>query len=85
MAKNHPKSYVITASQIVRGLFDKNSSEALLLEIAACGKIRLIAKSIEWNKILWLLVNSFKNSEGKPLILGAKLGEIQRALPVEFR
>ena len=63
MATNHPKSYVITAPQIVRGLFDRDSSEALLLEIAACGKIRLIAKSIEWNKILWLLVNSFKNSD----------------------
>ena len=85
MATNHPRSYSITASQIIRGLFDENSPESSLLEIAACGKIRLIAKPIEWNKILWLLINTFKNPEGQPLILGAKLGEIQKALPVEFR
>ena len=81
----HPRSYIITAPQIVRGLFDNQSSEAILLEKAACGEIRLIANSVEWNKILWLLVNTFKNSEGKPLIVGAKLGEIHKALPVEFR
>ena len=81
----HPRNYIITAPQIVRGLFDSQSSEALLLEKAACGEIRLIANPVEWNKILWLLVNTFKNSEGKPLIFGVKLGEIHKALPVEFR
>lgn len=76
---------MITAPMIVRGLFDSQSSEALLLEKAACGKIRLVAKPVEWNKILWLLVNTFKDNAGKPLIFGAKLGEIHKALPIEFR
>ena len=52
----HPRNYIITAPQIVRSLFDSQSSEALLLEKAACGEIRLIANPVEWNKILWLLV-----------------------------
>ena len=81
----HPKQYVINASMIVRGLFDEESNESLLLKKASCGGIRLIAKPKEWNKILWLLVNTFKNNEGKPMIAGAKLGEIKKALPVEFR
>tara|TARA_B100001778_G_scaffold287942_1_gene255997 strand:- start:199 stop:453 length:255 start_codon:yes stop_codon:yes gene_type:complete len=81
----HPQTFTISAPQIVRGLFDSESSESLLLEKAACGNIRLVAKPEEWNKILWLLVNSFKNSEGKSLILGAKLGEIKKSLPIEFR
>ena len=83
--KYHPSTYMITAPMIVKGLFDSQSSEALLLEKAACGKIRLVAKPIEWNKILWLLVNTFKDSAGKPIIIGVKLGEIHKALPVEFR
>jgi len=83
--KYHPRTYLITAPMIVKGLFDEKSTEALLLEKAACGKIRLIAKPIEWNKILWLLVNTLKDDAGKPLIVGAKLGEIHKALPVEFR
>ena len=70
---------------IVKGLFDEKSTEALLLEKAACGSIRLVAKPVEWNKILWLLVNTLKDDAGKPLIVGAKLGEIHKALPVEFR
>ena len=83
--KYHPRTYLITAPMIVKGLFDEKSTEALLLEKAACGKIRLVAKPIEWNKILWLLVNTLKDDAGKPLIAGAKLGEIHKALPVEFR
>tara|TARA_B100001758_G_C18080554_1_gene437980 strand:- start:336 stop:590 length:255 start_codon:yes stop_codon:yes gene_type:complete len=81
----HPQTFTISAPQIVRGLFDSQSSESLLLEKAACGNIRLVAKPEEWNKILWLLVNSFKNPEGKSLILGSKLGEIKKSLPIEFR
>ena len=81
----HPKTFTIKASQIIRGLFDSQSLESSLLEKAACGKIRLVANPGEWNKILWLLVNSFKNSEGKSLIVGSKLGEIKKSLPIEFR
>ena len=29
--------------------------------------------------------DSFKNSDGTSLILGAKLGEIKKSLPIEFR
>ncbi|HJM45170.1 MAG TPA: hypothetical protein QF644_04400 [Candidatus Poseidoniaceae archaeon] len=83
--KYHPRTYMITAPMIVRGLFDSKSPEGLLLEKAACGKIRLVAKPVEWNKVLWLLVNTFKDNAGKPLIFGAKLGEIHKALPIEFR
>ena len=64
----HPQIFTVSAPEIVRGLFDSQSLESSLLEKAACGKIRLVAKPEEWNKILWLLVNSFKNSEGKSLI-----------------
>tara|TARA_B100001113_G_C21111620_1_gene623522 strand:- start:2371 stop:2625 length:255 start_codon:yes stop_codon:yes gene_type:complete len=81
----HPKQYLVNASMIVRGLFDDESMESLLLKKAACGNIRLIAKPKEWNKILWLLVNTFKNDEGKSIIAGPKLGEIKKVLPVEFR
>ena len=81
----HPQIFTISAPQIVRGLFDTQSLESSLLEKAACGKIRLVSKPEEWNKILWLLVNSFKNSDGSSLILGAKLGEIKKSLPIEFR
>ena len=81
----HPKQYLVTAQLIVKGIFDENSAESMLLKKAACGKIRLIAKPTEWNKILWLLVNTFKNKDGKPLIVGTKLGEIKKALPIEFR
>tara|TARA_B100000424_G_C22746538_1_gene403681 strand:+ start:474 stop:728 length:255 start_codon:yes stop_codon:yes gene_type:complete len=81
----HPQIYSISAPQIVKGLFDRQSLESSLLQKAACGKIRLVSKPEEWNKILWLLVNSFKDSDGNSLILGAKLGEIKKSLPIEFR
>ncbi len=81
----HPKQYLIDAPTIIRGLFDEDSTESLLLKKAACGKVRLISKPKEWNKILWLLVNTFKNSQGKSIFTGEKLGEIKKALPIEFR
>ncbi|RAH14849.1 MAG: hypothetical protein CMB56_004080 [Methanobacteriota archaeon] len=81
----HPKQYVVDASIIVKGLFDESSLECSLLKKAACGEIRLISNPKEWNKILWLLVNTFKNSDGKSIFTGEKLGEIKKALPIEFR
>ena len=85
MALPRTKTYRIDAETVIRGLFDAGSDEALLLEMAACNKFQLIATRRDWNRILWLLVNSFKDASGKPLFAGERLGEIHQALPVDFR
>lgn len=85
MALERTKTYRIDAETIVRGIFDAGSEESLLLELAACNKFQLIASPRDWNRVLWLLVNYFKDSSGRPLFVGERLGEIHRALPIEFR
>lgn len=85
MARPRTRTYRIDAETIVRGLFDEGSEESLLLELAACNKFQLIASRRDWNRILWLLVNHFKDSSGRPIFIGERLGEIHRSLPVEFR
>lgn len=85
MARPRTKTYRVDAETIIRGLFDADSEESLMLELAACNKFQLIATRRDWNRILWLLVNSFKDSAGSPVFAGERLGEIHKALPVDFR
>lgn len=73
-------SYHLDTSQFVRALFDANSDEATLLELAACGHIDLYAEGKSWNAVLWLAMNVFKGSWTP-----AELGAMKAELPINFR
>ncbi len=81
--KGQAPAYWVKANTLVRGLFDVESDEHTLLQLAACNTIELHATKKTWNTILWLLVNNLKK-DGVPMLSGKELGELRARLPVDF-
>jgi hypothetical protein len=68
---------------MVTGLFDEDSEDSTLLQLAACNQIELHATSGTWNTLLWMLTTGLSGDEGGG-ISGTELGEFRARLPVVF-
>ena len=79
--KGQAPAYWVGADTLVRGLFDDDSDEYLLLQLAACNVVELHATSKTWNNLLWLVMNS-QSTDGS--VSGQTLGELRASLPVAF-
>ena len=79
-----PRGVLFDTKSLVRGVFDANSDEALLIEAAACGKVELFSYSKSWNAVLWLVMSTLKDNAGNPVYSGEKLGVLRESLPIVF-
>ena len=80
VGKSRAVAYQISTEQMIRALFDKESDEATLLDLAACGEIDLFAEGKTWNAFLWLMLNTFQG-----VWTPEQLGEMKDSLPIKFR
>ena len=81
--KGQAPAYWVDARTLVTGLFDEDSEESTLLQLAACNQIELHATSGTWNTLLWMLTTGLSGNEGSG-ISGTELGEFRARLPVVF-
>ena len=79
-----PGGYKLTTAHLVRGIFDANSDEAVLINNAAHGRIELFASPKSWNAILWLIMSTLK-VDGQPIYSGTELGVLKGSLPIVWR
>ena len=56
--KGQAPAYWVDARTLVTGLFDEDSEESTLLQLAACNQIELHATSGTWNTLLWMLTTA---------------------------
>jgi len=84
MAWGRPDGYVFGTGDLVHALFDAESDQAKLLELAACNGVELRAESSSWNAVLWLIMNTLK-ADGSPVYIGEELGRLRASLPIDFR
>lgn len=80
VGKSRVIAYKIDTEQMIRALFNAESDEATLLELAACGEIDLFADGKTWNAFLWLMLNTFQG-----VWTPVQLGEMKESLPIKFR
>ena len=81
--KGQAPAYWVEAKTLVLGLFDEDSDESSLLQLAACNRIELHATSSTWNTLLWMLATGLRGDDDRG-ISGAELGELRSRLPVVF-
>ena len=81
--KGQAPAYWVEAKTLVTGLFDGDSDESTLLQLAACNQIELHATSGTWNTLLWMLTTGL-SEDGGGGISGTELGEFRARLPVVF-
>ena len=81
--KGQAPAYWVEAKTLVTGLFDGDSDESTLLQLAACNQIELHATSGTWNTLLWMLATGLSGDDGGG-ISGVELGEFRARLPVVF-
>lgn len=79
-----PPTYEFESEHLIRALFDADSDEAVLLELAAMNKVELHASGTVWNTFLWLMMNTMKDANGSTLYSGAELGKMKNDLPIKF-
>ncbi|GIR00074.1 MAG: hypothetical protein CM15mP8_2710 [Methanobacteriota archaeon] len=84
MMQWRPKGYMFDTNNLIRALFDENTSEGQLLNAAAAGYIEIFAKAKSWNAVLWLIMNTLK-SDGKPVYSGDELGRLKHSLPIVWK
>ena len=84
MMEWRPKGYMFDTNNLIRAVFDQNTSEGQLLDAANAGYIELFAKSKSWNAVLWLIMNTIVE-DGKPLYSGAELLKLKAALPIVWK
>lgn len=79
-----PPTFQIDAEQLIRALFDSDSDESVLLELAAMNRVELHADGMVWNTFLWLMMNVMKDSSGSSVFNGSELGKMKAELPIFF-
>ena len=79
-----PPTYEFGAEHLIRALFDADSDEAIILELAAMNKVELHADGTVWNTFLWLMMNTMKDADGSTIYSGAELGKMKVELPIKF-
>ncbi len=79
-----PPTYKFDAEQLIRALFDADSDESVLLELAAMNRVELHADGMVWNTFLWLMMNVMKDASGTSIFNGAELGKMKAELPIFF-
>ena len=84
MMEWRPKGYRFDTNNLIRALFDENTSEGQLLDAANAGYIELFAKSKSWNAVLWLIMNTLVDN-GTPIYSGEELGRLKSSLPIVWK
>lgn len=80
VGRSRALAYQLDTAQMIRALFDADSDEATLLDLASCGEVDLYAEGKSWNAFLWLVLNTFQG-----VWTPAQLGEMKEDLPIIFR
>ncbi len=83
MAWGRPEGYIFSTKDLVHALFDGESNQAIMLDLAACNAVELRAEKSSWNAVLWLIMNTLK-VDGSPIYVGEELGRLRASLPIEF-
>jgi len=83
MAWGRPEGYVFSTKDLVHALFDGESDQAKILDMAASSMVELRADKSSWNAVLWLIMNTLK-VDGSPVYVGEELGRLRASLPIEF-
>jgi hypothetical protein len=78
-----PPQVAFETRHLVAALFDAETTEAKLMNVAALGDVEITATRSAWNGVLWLIQSTVKEG-GRPLYSGEELAQLRADLPVRW-